>query len=362
MSLGAPFTDPKPLGWSLFEVLTSAQMSAVNANAAAAADGSAWSDVSILKNWKYATPGLPNPMSQRTLLYDAPSRRWMVLGGNTATGEYTYNGSKYFLINSGNFGDLSPLMVHATAAASNGMGVILAGGDLASAGTGHLKESTDGGVTWPTVRSLGTSDTNATAALAWVPSLGLWLASQGAPTIGGIYSSSDRATWTLRGGAGSPPTHFVVRNSPSPIVIATTLQIVGGSLNYFRSTDGITWTTIAFPSGVGNTTSQGCWSDALGFFYVGGAGGIYRSADASSTASWSLIDSTWSGAATTAASIASFGRLLMRGDGKASFDGASWFKVLDTENTDLFIASSPVGMAAARASSVEVYVSQMIGN
>src|SRR5262245_25601944 len=60
-----PFQRAKPIGWSVNEKLTSAQLSQVDANAAQAADGLLWTDVAPLQNWctpqvidASGTPGL----------------------------------------------------------------------------------------------------------------------------------------------------------------------------------------------------------------------------------------------------------------------------------------------------------------
>lgn len=315
---------------------------------------------SAVKNWKYQQIGIPNQLIQSTLIRDPQSRKWFAFGGTTATASWTCSGARWNFINTGVFGDLAPLMPVAQAAWANAAGTILAGGAPLVASTGKIRESTDGGETWSTVRNIGASDTNSVNALTYSESLTLWFCSVAG---NGLFSSADRIAWTLRAAAGAPPTHFIVREIPTPILLATQPQIIGGSNNYYRSTNGTAWTTESFPPAVGNTVCQGCWSDAAGAFFVGGADGIYTSATGL-TGSWTRIDTTWATPSVSLASIAAFGRLLIRGDGRASADGGlTWQRVLEVTDTDLFVRATPFGVAMARGISgaTDLYISYQIG-
>jgi hypothetical protein len=50
-----PFPNPNPAGWSGIQPVTAEQITQINANAAAAADGSRWSDYAHLMNWHYGS-------------------------------------------------------------------------------------------------------------------------------------------------------------------------------------------------------------------------------------------------------------------------------------------------------------------
>jgi hypothetical protein len=320
--------------------------------------------VASLRNWKYTQRGLPGPMTQRTLLHDPKTRRWFVFGGSTATAAWTVSGARWYDINSGTFGDVAPLIAVASAAAVNATGVLLAGGQTFDPATGKLRESSDGGITWTTVRNVGSVDNNPVNAIAYSESLALWFCSVGGASTGagyGIFTSTDRITWTNRTSGSAPPFHLIIRESPTPIILATQLIVPGPvSSNYQRSTNGTTWTTESFPVAAAGVC-QGCWSDALGAFFVGGADGIYTSTTGL-TGSWTRIDTTWTTPA-AASSVAAFGRFLIRGDGKASADGGvTWFRALELDSqADLFFASSPSGLAAARGATGDLYIGHQLG-
>jgi hypothetical protein len=353
VALGIPFTNPKPLGWSLFEVLSSAQMTAVNANAANAADGSYWSDLAPLKNWNYQQPTVPSPMIGRTLIFDPSTRRWLILGltGGEGSAIWTLNGTRWFgpFFLSG-----SPLLNGFGAAWVNNAGVILAGGTPASASSAKLRSSINGGTAW-TQQNIGTSNTQTVSAIVYSESLGLWFVTiGGAVSHDGLYSSPDMTTWTNRYN-GAPNTYFAVRNSASPIVLGTSLQIISpDGLTGIRSTDGISWPFVTFPEAF---FSQGCWSDYWGKFFFSGPTGIWSSPDAT-TGSWTRVNAS----ETNPVNIAARGRLLLKGDAKASVDGgASWIPIADTTDVDLFVNAGPFGAAMARGASRDLYVSQQVG-
>jgi hypothetical protein len=48
-----PFPNPNPSGWSGIQPVTAEQITQINANAAAAADGSRWTDYAHLMNWRF---------------------------------------------------------------------------------------------------------------------------------------------------------------------------------------------------------------------------------------------------------------------------------------------------------------------
>lgn len=353
MSLGIPFPNPKPLGWGLFEVLTSSQMTQVNANAAAAADGAYWTDLAPLKNWNYQQiTGAPTTMTGKSLIYDPTTRRWLVFGiTSEACVIFSYQGTRWFgpYYLSG-----SPLLNALGAAAVNNAGVILAGGTPASATIAKLRSSVDGGVTW-TPRNIGNSNTLAVPAIGYSESLGLWLAVVGgSATHDGLYTSPDLVTWTNRYSATSPG-FFCFRDTPSTVILATALAwIPGDPTGYIRSTDGITWTASTFPDSVSN---QVCWSTYWGKFFVAGTTGIWTSPDGT-TGSWTKINAT----ETNAVNISARGRMLLKGDAKASVDGGgTWITIADTTDVDLFVNVAANGAGMARGASRDLYISQQVG-
>ena len=349
-----PFTLARPAGFADGPPpVLGTELEKMQQQGAAAADGRVWTDLAVLKKWSYQQLS-PVTISPRSLLRDPVSRRWLIFEGNTASTEFTIDGSRWFGSGTTNFGDPSPTMNAAIAAAANSAGVMLAGGQLLSASTAKLRESTDGGNTWLTQRNVGASNTLPVNSLAYSESLGLWFCSIGSSgTPDGVYSSSDRVTWTKR--TTLMPSYWLKADLPTTILLGTGLVVAGSTPNYARSTDGITWSTESLPENV--SSQQGCWSDAAGKFFMSGATGIWSSTTGL-TGSWTKI---WAG--TIQASIGAFGRCLMRGDGTASIDaGVSWVPVLDLGGqTDLHVTGTPYGVALARGSSKDIYISQQVG-
>lgn len=355
-----PFSLPRPSGYADGVVPTGAELQDLQTKVAAAADGRVWTDLAAIKNYTWGTAGAISTLSQRTLIRDPKSRRWIVFGGNTGSASWTVDNSRGFVLNSG-AGQLGAQIIQVTAAWANATGVILAGGAPFSADTRKLRESTDGGTTWATARNIGSSDTRQVNAITYSESLGLWLCSIGgvSPDNDGLYSSADRVTWTLRD--TGMPQFFVVRETPTPVILATALVVVGGaSPNYRRSTDGTVWTAESLPENISGQAP--CWSDALGLFFMSGATGIWKSATGS-TGSWTKV---YSG--TEGASLGAFGRLLVRGDGKVSIDGGvTWFAVLEPVATggglvtDCHVTATPYGVGFAHGASNDIWLSRQIG-
>jgi hypothetical protein len=343
-----PFPLVRPSGFVNNDVPNGAEIQQLQEQGAAAADGRVWTDLAAVKNWRATLSLGYTAFGPNATIRDPVSRRWLVFGGNTASASYTIDGSRWFNSGTTNFGDLAPIMLCATAAAVDPAGIILAGGAPSSASTGKIRESTDSGLTWATVRNIGASNTNPVFFLAYSQALALWFCSVNNE---GIFSSSDRITWTLR--SASYAQYITVRETPSPVLL--TSQLVGGGTPYRRSVDGIAWTNETFPENI--SAKQLCWSDALGKFFASGATAIWSSTTGL-TGSWTSVAAT-----TIQAAIASFGRLLIRGDGKASLDGGvSWSPVLELGGqTDLHVVATPGGVAMIRATSQDLYLSTQIG-
>lgn len=331
------------------------KLAALAGQVAVSADGRIHSDLVTVKNWKYIQPAVPSPMNANTLIRDPVSRRWMIFG--EAGGEMCVIRTVSGLVWDGPiFLAGSPVLNQTIASAVNSAGVILAGGGASSNTTGKLRESTDGGTSWIT-RNIGLSDQLLARALAYVPQLSMWICMVGGLSGGagcGIYTSTDRITWTFRNSAVF--SHFVVKDTDSPIIIATTHNAIGAGSTYQRSTDGINWgpETGPWPE---NSTCRGCWSDEHQAFFVGTFTGLWRSATGIA-GSWTKINSdTFFGA------IGAIGRILMRGDGKASIDaGVTWFNVLELINNDLFVTAVPgFGVGVVRGATRDIYLSHQVG-
>jgi hypothetical protein len=350
-----PFQLVHPPSYTTNGAPTHTELNLLQDQVAVAADGRIWTDVAALRSWRYALPSEPSAVDTKCHIYEPVRRRWFTFGtlGGQAAHRWTISGAIWMpTINVGE----SPTWSSVGGVAVSNAGVLLVGGTPSSGTTAKLRESTDGGTTF-TSRSIGASNTEGITELAYSEALGLWFASVGGNAGQGLFSSPDRITWTLRTGAGGPPRHITIRETPSPIIIGTDSQSAGATTGYFRSVDGITWTTETFPVTLAGS-NRPAWSDVHGKFFVPAAAGIYSSSTGL-TSSWTLGDATFTGTG----GIAAFGRTLIRGDGKISIDGGiTWFAVLELATVDLVPRAYPgVGVLMKKASTRELYLSQLVG-
>jgi hypothetical protein len=136
--------------------------------------------------------------------------------------------------------------------------------------------------------------------------------------------------------------HFIVREADpngryGGMVLAVSPATDFGHNAYGWTTDGVNWNYAVPPSyfGVGTETTNGCWSDYHGAFYLAGFDGIVAARQITGGADdWKLISTDMANPAFgNNESIAAFGRLLIRSDGKASINGGRhWFPVLELPN------------------------------
>jgi hypothetical protein len=334
-----------------------AKLAALAGQVAVSADGRIYSDLSVVKNWKYTQPSVPSPMRQRTLIRDPVSRRWLQFG--EAGGELALIWTVSGLVWTGPiFPAGSPVLNQAFSAFANNAGVILAGSGASSNTTGKLRESTNGGDSWVT-RNIGASDQLFARALVYSETLNLWLCTVGGLSGGagaGIYSSVDRVTWTLR--STGVYSDYVIKDTASPIILMTTHNHASPSAGVFRSTDGINWAAEAVPwSEI--SPAKGTWSEEHGAFFIGTASGLWRSATGVA-GSWTKVNNDNYSASS---SIGALGRILVRGDGKASIDGGvNWVSVLELANNDLHVTAVPgFGVGVVRGTTRDIYISHQIG-
>jgi hypothetical protein len=378
---GVPYDNEK-------SIVTAADLNTMCEQVAVMADGRIWTDVAILKGGhRLDGSGLFDPTNHPgALIRDPVSRRWLLfgssLGANNAGMLWTISGARWFTV--GAIGG-SVTLGGTVAAAVNAAGVILAGAAPNSATAQKLIESTNGGDTW-TNRSIGASNTESINAIAYSEALGLWLCSVGGTGGQGLFTSPDRIAWTNRWSA--PANFLIVRDTPSPVLLASSLAFFpGNAASYLRSENGVDWFVATFPADpdlvspnpehvpfLNGITGQGCWSAAHGLFFQTTTSGIWASPDGRAS-SWRkvyshrhhfddalgfVIDEP------ATASIAAFGRMLVRGDGRHSVDGGwSWssgptFDVGDGQ-VDWRVAAAPCGVGLFRKASREVFLSLQVG-
>lgn len=338
-----PFALLRPTGYANGLPMTGPEAQLLQEQVAASADGRSFTDLAVVRNWKFSllTSLLTTSVSPRSVVYDRGSRRWLLFGevSGQAGAVWTIAGARW-LMTSGTPGGSPVLTGGSVVAGTDGAGVVLLGGTPLSNSVNKLRETTDGGASWVS-RSIGASDTLSVKAIAWSSALGLWVAIVGGlsgDANSGVFTSPDRVTWTNR--SSGVYTHLIVRNTPSPVLLATGNQHASPSTGYLRSTDAITWSPTAAPW---PETGQckGCWSDHYGAFFVGTATGIWSS-PTGLAASWTQVSSD---VLSVSSSIVAYGRMLVRGDGRASVDGGvNWNPVFEANATDWFAGVGDPGI------------------
>jgi hypothetical protein len=354
-----PFRNQYPMGLGVKDPAPPQRLVDVAAQAAAASDGRVHSDLSLLKNWKLFTNlsigGGPTPLGIAPC-FDPKSRRWLVFGMNIvgeAEVAYTVSGTQWLIITSIEASapgpNLTPKCSYVNAA-----GHILVGGfgSGPAATINKLRDSVDGGATW-NYRAIGASDTSTVVSLAYSETLRIWVASQtGAET--GIWSSTDRITWTKRSSVIAA--NLIVRESPSPLFIAH--GTTAPSNAHLTSTDGINWVVDTSTATHDVTGRRGTWNEHHGYFFIPTtATGIYRSATGL-PGSWSQVS------AFNATQLCSFGRALVRGDGSISLDaGVTWFLAVESAVPGMLPICGPgVGvMLCTDESAADIFISQIGG-
>lgn len=271
-----PFTNPKPLGWALFETLTSAQMTQANANAAAAADGSIWSDATGGINVLTPAGGSTQGNAGEVVFWDPVTKYFYSFGsGNESpdvgapdpviAGRRSRNGRLWFTVSVADsmlsmFGGNNR---HAWA--QNGTGTLLFGGNQGTGLTACYRRSTNG-TTWTNQSSTAAAN-NHVKSMAWIPFLSTFIAGF---ENGAIETSPTGVTWTNQ----------TVPNADQRLGIATNGSIVvvgcGGSPNFITSTNGTAWTQ---RTGVLGGVFHVIYSPYWGKFFAYVSSGIASSSD-----------------------------------------------------------------------------------
>lgn len=188
----------------------------------------------------------------------------------------------------------------------NGVWVVVGNG-------GAVYRSTDGGVTWTFATISGSMRW---VAVMWVPWAGLFVAAANNGTTDRIATSPDGLTWTRR---TTPSALSFVNVGYGPGVALA----VGLSGLCYRSTDCITWASVAMPSGTWNAVTWGA-----GLFVAVGSAGVQQVATSPDGITWTLRSHPntrfWDGIAWNGSefiAVAAGNTTLM---GMASPDGITW--------------------------------------
>jgi hypothetical protein len=238
-----PFQRAKPLGWALYETLTSPQMTQIDGNAAQAADGDLWTDVAQLLNVQPATT-----IASRNgpMVYNLKSPTGIALGTWHSFGPNTGNVEGSFAHGSSSTWQShaampvgAGLLPVAAAAHPNG-DVILVGGTTSGASTQKLRRSADAGLSWSIANTAAGGAGVGVQCIAWFGAANLWIAGL---SNGAVETSPDGVTWTARTTPNS--------DARTQIAVSATAVVItsSGFVNRaIRSTDGVNWSEVTLPS------------------------------------------------------------------------------------------------------------------
>lgn len=321
-----PFQRAKGAGYVNNEVPTHTQLNVIDENAAAAADGSLYTDVALVRNWLYRSTTL----TDRGFVTVWTGKQWLtvgVTGANTPSASRSYDGLLWTSLGSTGAGDGFLPGPGKLAAASNGSGLVVVGGPPAIASAKKYRVSTDHGATW-NVRNSSDATTVGVVGIVWFPAASLFVAQL---DNGHIETSPDGTTWTDRS-APSPAASdwWGIAASPTAVV-----SLVGTSVR--RSTNGTTWSSVT----IGGQTQAGtlnrlAYIPSIGKFIAGRSNAVTP---------WPLSASvddglTWSGAGLTevpggvSLNLAATGRLIVTSGADAliyySVDGAASWKIANS--------------------------------
>jgi hypothetical protein len=323
-----PLPNPKPLGWGLFEAPTSAQMTQINANAARAADGTYWSDVTLANI--VASSSISN--GGFILGWDPASRFFYSFGGSGTTP----NGSRSA---TGRFWSSLTIPTSLTLSIGNnrhafafdGQGTIIFGGS-ATSGISSYRRSTNG-TSWTAISTSGTSNVNVRC-IRWVP----WLNAGAGFFVSGfangaIETSPTGVAWTNRSVPDAQDRTSGIADNGSIVVMGN-----AGSPHFVTSPDGINWTQRTGAS----TVFSVVWSPYWAKFFAYGSTTVQSSADG---ITWSASGLTFPSAQitnfqTSTIPFGEFGRVLYiygtNGSNPVlaySVDGAATWRAFDDVST-----------------------------
>jgi hypothetical protein len=275
------FARIKALGWAMFEVLTSAQMTQLDIDHAKATDSTYVKDYG-------AACFIPTKILSATwankdaLVYLPNQGNWLGVGQSQATrsaGGFTVRAATTFPA-----GWTSP--PRANAIAHDGNLVVVAGSSESAASVANWRRTTDY-ITW-TKQNQVSPIASIITCVGWWAAKSLFVAGFGGASPGPIETSPDGITWTLRTVPDSIGRNAVAFNNSIAVMVSGGS---GVSTDAFcqTSTDGITWTNRAMPAnkawvGVDYSTIDGV------FLAMADDGTVAKSADG---ITWTAVTSSY---------------------------------------------------------------------
>lgn len=301
---------------------------------AAAADGRAYTDLSVVKNWRFNNTFGGAVVGGVPVL--SPWRRWMTFGvqGGAVNISHSRTGGTWtaaVAIGSGFSAVLG--------SASNGVDKVVVCG-TPSASSIAKAFSLDVNLASATVGFTGFSNTNSCRAIAYSASLGKWIASL---DVHGTFISDDATTGSWTNVDSASPYYFLVKEGTSPLVLGIGTNVGGGGGGYIRTNNGLSWTSESYTNT--GTKVQSAWSDYLGRFVVANQSPdeVWVSSTGL-TGSWTRVNTGF-----RTAGIGAYGRVLVCGDGTASIDGGvTWTPIVELLANDMKVATSPTGVLISK--------------
>lgn len=238
-----PFTRAKPLGWSLFEVFTSAQANAVDANAAQAADGLIWTDAAQFRNW--SGPAYTVAQAGMFNVYSAVNDTWWV--GTISAGSLST--SRMHGASGGFIGGVSSptagiTAVRQRAAVFDPLNNFLVVGCIPSASSNvKYRRASMTAVASFTATNSTQTNTSGPKCMVWAGSP-INMIISGHETTGVVETSSDGgATWTNRTVPNADSRLSAAWGTPGICITSDTAQA-----RLIHSTDGINWNQRTLPA------------------------------------------------------------------------------------------------------------------
>lgn len=363
-----PFPNPNPAGWSGIQPVTAEQITQINANAAAAADGSRWTDYAHLKNWRHGSWGedgtryTPGYLTTQTFVHWIPGPDCWLTASDFGGDPYLFlsrdNGFHFRLLPTPSL-DRKPWLAASKESTGETIVVMNPSGvsdnwrllsftitpPFLNAGTvddeiGAGYSTIDMGFSPGMFVGLSVQD------IMWVPEMNRWMLDFVA-SAGGIKTSTDLATWTNRA-VGV----FDGTNGPRRIVgngDGTFIATNSGTLAQYGFSDdgGDTWQVMELPW-VHGAGMRAAYVSDLGLFVVfmnNSIPGLVYTSPTGAEGDWTVAETNIS-----VKDCAAAGRVLLAimdptGDDTnqqvvASVDGAqTWFRCgldLDTYNAIRF--------------------------
>jgi len=263
-----PLTRVHPLGWALYEELTSGQQTQLDINAASGADGTLWTDVALVKQFTSHSSGWPCDV----IVWHEPGKSWHRFEASPfhTFALRSFEGRPHW--------DVLPEVLEdgsgftPRAAASSGQLIIVAGDPTLAAVTKYRTSSTNGD-SW-VARNSSDATSSGVRCICWHSGASMFVSG----LDDGIIETSpiSGAAWTTRHAAGAA----VIAVASSGVAI---IALVAASATVLRSVDGITWTAIN--PGLGGWTSV-AFNPYTGKFLLTSSGNFASSDDDGAT--WTL--------------------------------------------------------------------------